>query len=160
MRCRHTVPDWHRYAASGEDVGPIFAACRLLVKEGEQARDPRSIACAYWGHQRDCPLYDGPGGRPETRRPELPGAAASDAAIGSEGVWPVRAPGTTDSQRVFLSVLAVSSMALLGWAVALGVTALNGRVLPTGYRLVILIGGVLSLVTHTLTLLRLWVRGQ
>jgi hypothetical protein len=159
MRCRHTVPEWHRYVAAGENAVPIFAACRLLVKEGEQTRDARSIACAYWGHQRDCPLYDGPETISTPRPHGVAGISDGDVAAGSERAWPVRAPGSSDGQRVLLIVLAASSVALLGWLVGLSVAALSGMTLSTSYWWVSLIGGTLSLITHTLTCLRLWVRG-
>ena len=59
--CRHTEPDWVRFVRDPAEGAPIFAACRLLVKEGEPAEDPRAIACGYWGRQPECPLYEGPG---------------------------------------------------------------------------------------------------
>jgi len=157
MRCRHTVPDWHRYVAAGEDARPIFAACRLLVKEGARATDPRSIACAYWGRQHECPLYDGPesspGGRPGPTR-----AVAADVPVAPESIWPVRQPGATDGQRVLLLVCGGLSVVLLGWVVVLSLAALAGTPVRLDYLIVTLVGGSLSLVTHILTLLRLWVR--
>ena len=157
MRCRHTVPDWHRYVAAGEGGRPIFAACRLLVKEGERAADSRSIACAYWGRQRECPMYDGPDSIPVARSGPT-GSMTVDAPVTAEDIWPVRQPGTTDGQRVLLMVLGALSVVLLGWAVALSVTALLGRPVRRGYLLLTLAGGAVSLATHVLTLLRLWVR--
>jgi len=158
MRCRHTVPDWHRYVAAGEDVRPIFAACRLLVKEGERARDPQSVACAYWGRQRDCPLYEGPESRPTSLSARASAAAAADVPVAPDSVWPVRPPGAADGQRMLLLAVGGLSVVLLGLAVSLGLSALGGTALPTGYLAVTLIAGALSLVTHLLTLLRLWVR--
>ena len=157
MRCRHTVPDWHRYVAAGEAAQPIFAACRLLVKEGERATDPRSIVCAYWGHQRECPLYDGPESRPNAR-PSPTGAAVADLRVAPENIWPVRQPGAADGQRLLLMVFGGISVILLGWAMVLVVAALLGRPVRIDYLIVILVAGALSLVTHFLTLLRLWVR--
>ena len=157
MRCRHTVADWYRYLAAGEDTRPIFAACRLLVKEGERATDSRSIACAYWGRQRECPLYDGPesssGGRPSPT-----GTAAADVRVEPESIWPVRRPGTTDGQRVLLMAFGGLSVVLLGWAVVLTGAVLLGRQVRLDYLIVTLVGGSVSLVTHVLALLRLWVR--
>jgi hypothetical protein len=157
MRCRHTVPDWHRYVAVGEDTRPIFAACRLLVKEGVRAADPRSIACTYWGRQRECPSYDGPESS-LSGRPSPTGAAAADAPVVPESVWPVRGPGATDGQRVLLMVLGGLSVVLLGWAVVLSGAVLLGRPVRIGYLIVSLVGGSVSLVTHALTLLRLWAK--
>ena len=157
MRCRHTVPDWHRYVAAGEDARPIFAACRLLVKEGERAVDSRSIACAYWGRQRECPMYDGPESRPSGRSSPRD-AVAADAPVAPETVWPIRQPGATDGQRGLLKVLGGLSVVLLGWAVVLSVAALLGRPVRTDYLIVTLVGGSVSLATHVLTLLRSWAR--
>lgn len=157
MRCRHTVPDWHRYVAAEEGARPIFAACRLLVKEGERATDSRSVACAYWGRQRECPMYDGPESSPSARSSPA-GSANADAPVTAEGVWPVQQPGATDGQRVLLMVLGALSVVLLGCAVALSVTALLGRPVRSDYVLLTLAGGAVSLATHVLTLLRLWVR--
>ncbi len=74
-RCRHTVPDWARYVRAPEEGWPILAACRLLVKEGEQVEDPRAIACGYWGRQPECPFYEGAGAVPDP-----PVAAAAPSA--------------------------------------------------------------------------------
>ena len=60
-RCRHTVPDWTQYVRAPEEGAAIFAACGLLVKDGEQVDDSRTVACGFWGRQPDCPLYVGPG---------------------------------------------------------------------------------------------------
>lgn len=156
MRCRHTVPDWHRYVAAEEVTRPVFAACRLLIKEGEPAPDARVIACAFWGRQRECPVYDGPesslSGHPRPAR-----GVAADTPAAAEPVWPVRQPGATDGQRVLLMLLGGLSIVLLGWAVALSVPALLGRPVRSGYLTVTLIAGAVSLVTHVLVLLRLWI---
>ena len=156
MRCRHTVPDWHRYVAAEEVTRPVLAACRLLIKEGETAADARAIACGFWGRQRECPVYDGPesslSGHPKPAR-----SAAIDAPVAVESVWPVRQPGATDGQRVLLMLLGGLSIVLLGWAVALSVAALLGRPVQSGYVTVTLIGGAVSLTTHVLVLLRLWI---
>jgi len=157
MRCRHTVPDWHRYVAAGEVTRPIFAACRLLVKGGEHAVDSRSIACAYWGRQRECPSYEGPGSNPG-ERPGSTVSAAADAPVAPETIWPVRQPGATDGQRILLMVLGGLSVVLLGGAVVMSVTTLLGRPVRTDYVVATLVGGSVSLVAHVLTLLRLWAR--
>ena len=125
MRCRHTVPDWHRYVAAGEVTRPVLAACRLLIKAGEPAADARTIACSFWGHQRDCPVYDGPGARP-TGVSSPVGRTDVDTPAASEDVWPVRQPGATDGQRLTLMALGGLSVALLGWAAVLGTVALAG----------------------------------
>lgn len=158
MRCRHTVPDWHRYVAGGEDAPPIFAACRLLIKDGEPAREPQHIACTFWGRQRDCPVYDGP----EPRRPDYAGGpiapAAADTPVAPDSVWPVRPPGDADVERFLLLTLGGLSAMLLALTVLLGLSALGGGAIPTAYLAVTLIAGTLSLVVHLLTLRRLWVR--
>jgi hypothetical protein len=157
MRCRHTVPDWHRYVTAAWDGSPILAGCRLLVKDGEQVSDPRGIACAYWGHQQECPLYDGP---ERQREPALPRGAipgASDQSVAPESVWPVRRPGSMDGQRFLLLVLGALSIVLLGWATILGASALSEMRISTGLAIVAITAGVVSFATHVLSLLRLWV---
>lgn len=156
MRCRHTVPDWHRYVSAGEVARPLFAACRLLIREGEAAADARTIACTFWGRQRECPLYDGPESSPSGRPVPTDGAAA-DRPVGPGPVWPVRPPGARDGQRLLLMLLGGLSIVLLGWAMALSVAALFGRPVRSDYLTVILVGGAVSLVTHFLVLLRLWI---
>ena len=74
MLCRHTEPDWLRYVRDPGEGVPIFAACKLLLKEGEAAEDPRTIACSYWGRQPECPLYEGPA-KPAERTAEATAAA-------------------------------------------------------------------------------------
>jgi len=156
MRCRHTVPDWHRYVAAEEATRPVLAACRLLIKEGEPAADARAIACGFWGRQRECPVYDGPESS-LSGHPKLARSVVADAPVAVESVWPVRQPGATDGQRVLLMLLGGLSIVLLGWAVALSVAALLGRPVQSGYVTVTLIGGAVSLTTHVLVLLRLWI---
>lgn len=157
MRCRHTVPDWHRYVAAGDDTRPIFAACRLLVKEGEAAADPRAIACAYWGRQRECPLYDGPEAFPREQAGPIR-ATTADVAVAAEKVWPVRQPGAPDVQRLLLMALSGLSVVLLGLALGLTVSALQGRPARSHDVVVMLLAGSVSIVTLVLTLLRLWVK--
>ena len=158
MQCRHTVPDWHRYVAGGEDAPPIFAACRLLIKEGERARQPQSVACAFWGRQRECPVYDGP----EPRRADGPAGSiapgAADMPVTPGRVWPVLAPGAADVERALLLTLGGLSVILLACAVFLGLWTLGGKPVPTAYLVVVVIAGSVSLVAHLLTLRRLWVR--
>jgi hypothetical protein len=158
MRCRHTVPDWHRYVAAAEDAAPILAACRLLVQDCDRVEDPRSIACTYWGHQRDCPVYNGPGQAPGKLPTRGNGPAAPDESLAPERAWPVRASGVVDGSRIFLIVLGGLSIVFLGLAAILSVTALSGASVPNGYRTVLVIAGIVSLLTHVLTLFRLWVR--
>jgi hypothetical protein len=85
-------------------------------------------------------------------------AALGDAPLTTGDVWPVRPPGAIDGPRVALIVLGVLSIALLGAAIVLSFAALSGMVVSTGFLVVILAGGGLSLVTHLLTLLRMWAR--
>ncbi len=158
MQCRHTVPDWHRYVNPVEDAVPIFAGCRLLVKEGESASDPRSIACAYWGHQRDCPLYDGPGA---PARAFMGGAACSpstDVPVAADAVWPVRTSGAKDMMRRVLIGLGVLSTALLVWMGFLGLSVLNGKAVPFPYPHLTVAAAAVSIVTHVLATLRTWGR--
>jgi hypothetical protein len=124
MRCRHTVPDWQRYVVSVTDTPPIFAACRLLVREGERAPDSRTIACSYWRHQLDCPVYDGPERRAEVSAGEqsLPirPVASADVPLAGEEPWPVRPPGATDGMRRIVIGLGLFSVALLIWTGVVG----------------------------------------
>ena len=78
--------------------------------------------------------------------------------VALESIWPVRQPGATDGQRVLLLVFGGLSVVLLGWVVVLSLAALAGKPVRLDYLIVALVGGSLSLVTHILTLLRLWVR--
>jgi hypothetical protein len=144
--------------AAKEGAAPILAACRLLIQDGDRVKDPRSIACGYWGRQQDCPVYEGPGqarGKPPMRGN---GPTLSDEPLAPEGAWPVRAPGVADRLRGFLILLGGLSIALLGLAAFLSVTALRAASIPSGYLIVLVIVGTVSLLTHLLTLCRLWVR--
>jgi hypothetical protein len=151
MQCRHTVPDWHRYVNPAADAVPIFAGCRLLVKEGEPASDPRGIACAYWGHQRDCPLYDGPGARARGSA-GWPPRVSAEVPVAPEAVWPVRTPGAKDGMRLVLIGLGVLSTALLLW------TALRGQATLLAHPHVIVTAASVSIVTHVVATLRTWGR--
>jgi hypothetical protein len=144
--------------AAKEDPAPILAACRLLVRDGDRVEDPRSIVCKDWGHQRECPVYDGPekvAGQPltPTGRP-----ADQDVLLASEGAWPVRASGAVDGSRIFLILMGGFSIVLLGLVAILSATVFGGATIPSGYRTVLVIAGIVSLLTHILTLLRIWVR--
>jgi hypothetical protein len=97
-------------------------------------------------------LYEGPESRPSQTLP------SADVPVAPQSVWPVRPPDATDGQRVLLMVLGGLSVVLLGCAVVLGVAALLGGSVRIDYVVVTLVGGSVSLVTHCLTLLRLWVR--
>jgi len=130
MRCRHTVPDWHRQVAAGEVTRPIFAACRLLVKETERAADPQKIACAYWGRQRECPSYEGPDSS-SGERVRSRDAAVAGAPVTPDAVWPVRRSGGADGRRILLMALGGLSVVLLGGLVAISVAALLGLRLRT-----------------------------
>lgn len=143
VRCRHTVPDWHQHVAPDAEHAAIYAACRLLLREGEPAADARTIACGYWGRQEACPLYEGPraagGPAPGEARP-----AAADIPV-AEAPWPVRGPGERDPGVAVLIGLSVASILLLVAAVAGG---------ATGIWLFLAAG--LSLGTHVLSALRMW----
>jgi len=156
MQCRHTVPDWHRYVEPAGDAFPIFAACRLLLREGEPARDTRSIACSYWGHQRDCPLFEGPGEAAKTQ----PGAAerspSRDVPVAVGTVWPVRVPGERDGMRLVLIGLGVLSTALMILTVGVGLSVLGGKAGPAGHLYLVLAAATVSIVTHALATLRIW----
>lgn len=158
MLCRHTVPDWHRYVDPGAGPVPIYAACRLLVKEGEAARDPRAISCAYWGRQRECPLYEGPGGRSPGRGERGRRPVAADVPVAADEVWPVRPPGARDGwARLQAALEAVSVVLLLGAAAgALGL--LRGALPGTGLAVLILAAAGVSITTLLLGRLRTWGR--
>lgn len=158
MRCRHTVPDWHRFVAEGAGAPSIFAGCRLLIKEGEHISDPRSIACAYWGHQEDCPLYEGPGKRQVSRVNASATPMPAGEATKIEEVWPVRRPGAADTPRIMLIALSVISAGLLIWIAILGLMAQGGARSPEGFRYVVATGIAVSIVTHILAMLRIWAR--
>lgn len=158
MQCRHTVADWHRFVNPAADAVPIFAGCRLLVKEGEPVPDPRSIACAYWGHQRDCPLYDGPGPAVRTGSKAAGRPASGDVPVGVDAVWPVRGPGEADGMRLAVIGLGVLSIVLLLLAVGVGLSVLSGKSAPAGYVHLVLGGATVSVLTHILATLRTWAR--
>jgi hypothetical protein len=156
MQCRHTVPDWHRFVDAGADPVPIFAACRLLVKEGQPARDPRAIGCAYWGRQRECPLYEGPGGRIDSGKWEETRRGALDIPVLLKTVWPVRPPGARDGWRWVVAGLEAASLVLLLGAVIGAIGILQGRALGTGYGILVLAAAGVSIVTLVLGWLRIW----
>ena len=158
MQCRHTVPDWHRYVDPAGDTVPILVACRLLVKEGERARDPRSIGCSYWGHQGDCPLYEGPGGTARTQPGVARRPAQSDVPVAVHTVWPVRAPGARDSGRLILIGLGVLSIALMLLTVAVGVAVLGGMTSLGGFLHLVVVAATVSIAVHVLATLRTWAR--
>jgi hypothetical protein len=158
MQCRYTVPDWHRYVNPAADAVPIMAACRLLVKEGEPASDPRSIACAYWGHQRDCPLYDGPGARANPARDVGARTPGGEVPVAVDTVWPVRTPGAKDGMRQLMIGMGILSTALLVWTGFLGLSVLNGRAVPAAYLHLTLAAAAVSVLTHVLATLRTWVQ--
>jgi hypothetical protein len=158
MLCRHTVPDWHRYVDPGAETVPIYAACRLLVKEGEGTRDPRSISCGYWGRQRECPLYEGPGGRSPSRADEGERRTPADVPVATDVAWPVRPPGARDGWgRLQAGLEAVSIVLLLG-AAAGAVGILGGKLPGAGYAVFVLAGAGVSIVTLVLGRLRTWAR--
>ena len=156
MQCRHTVADWHRYVEPNGASLPIVAACRLLLKEGEQAREPRDIACAHWGRQRECPLYEGPGGRIDP--PQVPPAVNSirETPIGLDAVWPVRHPETVDGFRVVTGGMTVLSLGLLGGSFALGMAVLGGYADVRGLAPTAVAAATVSMATHLLAVLKAW----
>jgi hypothetical protein len=103
-------------------------------------------------------VYEGPAVAADTRPPRPLDAALSDVPLTTEDLWPVRPPGATDRQRVVLIALGGLSTAVLGVALVLSFAALSGMVVSTGFWVVILVGGGLSLATHLLTLLHIWAR--
>ena len=158
MLCRHTVPDWHRYVDAAADATPIFAACRLLVKEGELARSPQAIGCAYWGRQRECPLYEGPGERIVGQERRVPRPAPTDVPVAVETVWPVRPPGARDAWRWILPGLEVLSVALLLGTVIGAMGILQGRAPGPGYAGLVLAAAGVSILTLVLGRLHTWAR--
>lgn len=158
MQCRHTVPDWHRYVDPAGDAAPIFAACRLLVKEGQPTRDPRSIACTYWGHQRDCPLFEGAGGAARTEPRIAEGCASRDVPVAMDAIWPVRAPGARDGMRLVLIGLGSASIILMLLTVGVGLAVLRGEWSPAGYLRLVSVAAAISIATHVLATLRTWAR--
>ena len=161
MRCRHTVPDWQRYVVSVTETPPIFAACRLLVREGEQASDSRTIACSYWRHQSDCPVYDGPEVRTEVPAGEqsllIRPVASADVPLAGEEPWPIRPPGATDGMRRVVIGLGLFSAALLIWTGVVGLSVMRGTATPARLVTVTLAAATVSIATHILSTLRAWV---
>lgn len=158
MQCRHTVPDWHRYVDPEGDAAPIFAACRLLAREGERVRDPRSIACAYWGRQRDCPLFEGPGARAGKPAEGAGRSPSTDVPVAVESVWPIRGPGAKDGMRLVLIGLGVVSTALMLWTAGVGLSILGGKGVPASFVPGTLVAVTVSIITHVLATLRTWAR--
>lgn len=160
MRCRHTVPDWQQYVVSVTDTPPIFAACRLLLREGDRASDSRTIACSFWRHQLDCPVYDGP----EARTALSPGeqswpirqVAPADVPLAGEEPWAVRPPGATDGMRSIVIGLGISSVALLIWTGVIGLSVMRGTAAPARLLTVAMAAATVSIVTHILATLRAW----
>ena len=150
MRCRHTVADWHRFVGPGEPQTTILAACQLLVRQGEQAEDPRAIACAYWRHQEDCPMYDGPRSRPASVG-SVGAPVSQDAPVAPGRAWPVRAPGEWDPFGALLAALAIVSMLLLASTAALALAWPGGL---WGARGLLMAAAALSILTHGLSLLK------
>jgi hypothetical protein len=158
MLCRHTVPDWHRYVDAAADAAPIFAGCRLLVKEGELARSPRAIGCAYWGRQRECPLYEGPGERIGGQERGVPPSGPTDVPVAAETVWPVRPPGARDAWRWLLPGLELAAVALLLGTAIGAVRILEGRTPGPGYAGLVLASVVVSISALVLGRLHTWAR--
>jgi hypothetical protein len=157
MRCRHTVADWHRFTAVDAAAVPIFAACRLLIKAGDRAGDPRTIACNYWGHQEDCLVYDGPGKRLDPSLGETRSAACTYDPAPVDAVWQVCSLGDTDGPRVLLVGLSLLSVVLMIWAAVLGLTVRGGGT-KEGFWIIAALAATVSIVTLVLALLRIWAR--
>ncbi len=158
MQCRHTVPDWHRYVDPSGEGPPIFVACRLLVREGEQSPDPRTIACGYWGHQQDCPLYEGPGAAARPGPNEAARPAPTDVPVVVGTAWPVRPPTARDGMRIVVMALGVVSIVLLVWTAAIWLSLMRGTAAPANFVVVASAAAVVSIVTHALATLRVWAR--
>jgi hypothetical protein len=156
MQCRHTVADWHRYVDPNGASPPIMAACGLLIQDGLRARDAQGIVCAYWGRQRACPLYEGPGGRADLPAAPPAESAPRDSLVALDTVWPVRQPGSVDGLRRLLGGLTVLSLGLLGWSLALGVAVLGGHADAGRLAPVAVAAASFSMVTHLLAALKSW----
>jgi hypothetical protein len=155
MDCRHTVPDWHRYVAPEGVTSPIMAGCRLLVKDGEPARDVRAIACAYWGRQRQCPMYEGPDARREALSPGTR-SAPEETPLAGESAWPVRGPHAADGFRALLIALRLLAAALLCWSLGLGLLALFAGGAGRRVAVAAVVAAGVSLVTLGLEALTAW----
>lgn len=166
MLCRHTVPDWHRYVRPTGVATPIFAGCRLLVKEGEPAEDPRTVACKFWGRQRDCPFFEGAappatghgvegvlaaGPPPLAARPGDGGGEISVRAGDLRRTVSVAALARRTWIARLLILLAALSLALLGWAARAG--SLLDRTAPLAIAAILL-------AAATLVLSALWIGSQ
>ena len=158
VQCRHTVPDWHRYVDPAEGAVPIFAACRLLVKEGGLAANPRNIACGFWGHQQDCPLFEGAAGRGAAEGGGAERPASRDVPVVVDTVWPVRTPGSRDGMRLLLIGLGVLSIVLVLLTAGIGLALVSGKRSLGGYMPLVATVMIISIVTHCLFTLRVWAR--
>jgi hypothetical protein len=143
MRCRHTVADWRRHVAD-PSAAPIYAACRLLIRDDQPVAEPHAIACGYWGRQEACPLYEGPRA---AARPAAASAAA-EARVDPGSVWPVRQPGEPDAVALGLAGLHVAAGLLL---LAAAIAALAGA----GWIWLLLAAGP-SALAHACGALRSW----
>lgn len=166
MLCRHTVPDWHRYVRPTGAATPIFAGCRLLVNAAEPAEDPRTIACKFWGRQRECPFYEGAaataagqgvegaaaaGSPPPPARPSDGGGEIPLRAADLRRVVPAAALARRTWIARLLILLAALSLALLGWAGWAG--SLVDRTAPLAIAAILL-------AAATLLLSALWIGSQ
>ena len=156
VQCRHTVPAWHKYVEPAGDALPIFAGCRLLVKENERARDPRSIACNYWGHQGDCPLFEGAKETASTAARTAERFTSKDVPVAADEVWPVRVPSEKDGMRLVLIWMGALSAVLMLLTVGIGCSVLLGKMNRGDYLHLMLVAGTMSAVTHVLATLRTW----
>ena len=95
---------------------------------------------------------------PGNRRREDTGRLCSMSRSLARELGRARSPGAVDGSRVFLILIGGLSIVLVGLAAILSVTAPSGAPIPSGYRIVLVIAGMVSLLTHVLTLFRLWVR--
>lgn len=157
MICRHTVADWRRYLKSPEQA-TMFAACGLLVKEGEEVEDYHSIICGYWGRQPECPFYE-PTGQ-EARLPKPTALEAVEVVRGADEVvadlararWGFieAVSGREFKMGRLLLVFQAISTGLLIVTVFLGFSAMVERTMPSSYMHLALTTALVSSVTHAM----------
>jgi hypothetical protein len=136
----------------------MFAACELLVKEGEQVEDYRSIICGYWGRQPECPFYELMG---QEARPTKPAALKAveivkeadevvvDLARARWGFIEAISGREFKMGRLLLIFQALS-IGLLIMTVFLGFSVMAGRTMYSSYMHLALTTALVSSVTHAM----------
>jgi len=157
------VADWYRYLKFPEQA-TMFAACELLVREGEQVEDYRNIICGYWGRQPECPFYEPMGQEARPTKPAVPEAVeivkgadevVMDLARARWGFIEAISGREFKMGRLLLIFQAIS-IGLLIVTVFLGFSVMVGRTAPTSHMHLALTTALVSSVTHAMA--AFWIR--